>query len=340
MLPIKKFWVRNYQITVTLTLLLVIALASCTNTETQNKAQPLRIGWSDWAGDYLFVLADVLGLYEKYRVDVTLVYQDSYHKNVVQLAAGSIDTTNLQIGDALLLNEATDVKIVAAIDSSAGADIVMATGIVKSPADLGGKRFGVQVGSISSEVFISEMLQQYGLSMQDITLVNMPPERVPASLGYYIDAGHTWAPYDQDAIRLGYQAIFDSSKSSGVFMDVLAFRTSLLQDRPDQIRAVVSAVLEAAKFWKNNPEDGNRLIATYLSNLGQPTLPEDVAATGVLLFDDEDNSRIFSGGLEPGTLLYATQLTLDYMVRTGGISRPVNLEIFLDPSFLPLQTRP
>lgn len=292
--------------------------------------QPLRVSWGSWAGDYPLVLADQLGLFEKHGVKVELAYGEVYSTLVSQFAAGTIDTFNCQLGDALLLAERTDMKVVMVLDSSEGADAIITTDVISTPVGLKDKRFGVNVGSVMGELFVYQMLKPYGLSLADLVLVDIQPEDVPLMMGHKIDAGATWSPYTQRAVEAGNQVLFTSADVPGLFADVIPFRASLIEERPDDVRAFVAALIEAVDFWKDNPQRANAIISQYT---GAPS--EEITLSGIKIYNLLDNVRVFQPGQDTNSLYYSAQLTLDFMVSTNRLTRVPEIENLLDPSFLP-----
>ena len=318
--------------------ILILVITPACSSQPQIVYSPLRVGWSDWSGDYIFVLAEQLGLYEKYGVAVDLYYRETYQDNVIQFASGFLDTTNFQIGDILFLTSSNDLKVVAILDSSNGADFVVATGDINSPVDLKGKRIGARVGNIYSELLIQEMLKKFGLSVLDVELVNISPEKVAGNLGKTIDAGHTWAPYDEEALRMGNKVVFSSAETQNLFQDVIAFRKDLLTNRSQDARAFLAAVLEAADYWNDNPEQASQLIADYITTNIRPTLIGEISSEGAILYGVQDNARLFAASDDPGSVLYSFKLTIDYMISQSSLSREVDLNDLLDSSYLPTPT--
>lgn len=313
------------------TILLAVFLSACSQiSQDSSTPEPLRIVWSQWPGDYPAVLAQQLGLFEKYGARVELIYIESYDTIVPHFASGIVDSFNATIGDAILLGEHEDIKVVMVADCSDGADAVLATDTITGPQSLKGKRVGIDIGSVMGELFVQEMLKPHGLTLKDLVLVDIPPEDIPVMMGHEIDAGHTWAPYTQRAQSMGYKVIFTSEQTPSLFPDVIIFRQSLLEQQADNVRAYLAAVLEAAEYWQTNPDESNVLIADFV---GLPV--EEIAPQGIKIFSLQDNLIAFQPADNTTSLYQTAQITLDYMLGTNSMTRPPELDILLDPSYLP-----
>ena len=125
------------------------------------------------------------------------------------------------------------------------------------PADLEGQRIGVLLGT-SYELYINEVLKLGGLTKSDVTMVNLSPEEVVAALqNDQIDAGYTWEPVTTDAINNGYKVVYTSETVGSLFIpDGIVFRASVVEERPEDVRAFLKAWFEAVEYRKNKPEEG------------------------------------------------------------------------------------
>ena len=296
----------------------------------QAKAPPLRVVYSEWPGDYPLILARELGLYQKYGVEVDLSYNQYYRDALTRYTAGSLDVFGATLGDAIRLGAQRRSRLVAALDSSDGADAIVGTVLVRQPADLKGRRLGVNLGSIMGEMFIADALHSAGLSESDVELVNAAPEMVPNMMGYMLDAGHTWQPYTARAVANGYPIIYTSAETPDRYPDVIVLDPHLLETRPDQVRGFLRAVLEAADYWNANPQEAAALLA---GAYGRSTTP--ISTDGVRLYGVAANRQLFTPGSDFSSIFYTYQHTLQYMIDHGYLSTRPDPASLVDPSYLP-----
>jgi NitT/TauT family transport system substrate-binding protein len=311
------------------TLGMVMALLSaCTGPQTAPKT-PLRVSWSLWPGYYPMAIAVEKGLFEKHGVLVEPVLYSIYGNQAPDLASGMLDGAMMILSDTLFDPISSEIKIVLVLDNSAGADQVVATSNITNLSDLRGKRIGVQPSTVGGVLLVRQMLSANGISPDDVTFVQIGPERVPEAIPSLIDAGYTYEPYTSQSTAKGDKVVFSSAETPGLIADVLAFRKEIVQNRPEDVKAFIAAWFEALQYWKDNPADGNAIIARATG-----LKPEEVSAQGVTLFDLNANLRTFTQGNDYTSVYFAAQKELQFIIDSGDSTKPVNINDLLDPSFL------
>jgi NitT/TauT family transport system substrate-binding protein len=305
-------------------------LTACVAPPTPTPQRPpLKVGWDLWPGDYPIVIAAELGLFEKHGLRVEPIRYDVTSQKPLDFAGGKLDGAMLVIGDLLPVVTDNNAKVVLVFDNSAGADHIVATPEIAGVADLRGKRIGASIG-LFSELFVRQMLAANGLTPDDVTLVDIDPETVPEAIPARIDAGHTWNPHTAKALATGNHVIFSSADTPGLIPDVLAFHTSIAQERPDDIRGFIAAWFEALDYWQANPEAAAQVIAKHTG-----LEPQEISAEGVKMFSLEDSRHAFERGADTTSLYFTSQLYIDFLVSTGSLTTLPDINQLIDPSFLP-----
>ncbi len=311
--------------------LVMLMLAGCSSTAAQSEKPPLKIGWSQWAGWYPLILADKLGLFEKRGIEVEPVYYEIASDTNIDYVAGKLDGALVTAFDVLPINArgARDRSpVVMVTDNTVEGDAILATPDIRTPADLKGKTLAVAFDSYA-EVLLRAMLQKYGLSAEDVHLVDIPPEEVPAQLGKTIDAGHTYAPFISEAVKQGQHVIFTGAETPGLLLDVMIMRESALKERPDNVRALIDAFFEAQEWWRQNRLKGNSIIAEAT---GQRV--EDVNTEGLRLYDRNDNLKAFTDPSAADSLYNSLNGNLQYLLDSGTLNSRPDLNPLMDSSFL------
>src|SRR5688572_23839767 len=114
------------------------------NPSTTIQKEPLRIEYTEWWGDYTLLVAQELGLFEKYGVSVEPVLYETYSDSYSDLAAGILDGGLFVLGDAIGINDRSPLKIVAVYDDG-GVDYLLGATSIQKTSDLKGKRIGVDI---------------------------------------------------------------------------------------------------------------------------------------------------------------------------------------------------
>ena len=318
-------------------LITALALGSCNLTTNRGLEQvteaPLRVGWHPWPGYFPLVLANELDLFSKHGVRVEVLFFEGSSFSHPKLQAGELDAATGTLADALLMDgqQPGNVRVVLTADYSFGGDVIVATSDIGTVADLRGKSIGANLGSFS-ELFVLEMLRANGLTVDDVTLVNVEARDVPSTMPQTIQAGHTWEPQTSEALAKGYHIIFSSADTPGLIPDLIIFRSAVVRDRPNDVKAFVAAWLEAAAFWEANPDEGNKIIANALERD-----PTTVSLAGLKLFLLEDNRHAFTPGPDTTSLYKSSELNAQFLINSGGLNDAPDINRLLDPSFLPEQ---
>ncbi|MEW6286442.1 MAG: ABC transporter substrate-binding protein [Chloroflexota bacterium] len=292
---------------------------------------PLRIEWTYWPGDWILLVAKDQGIFEKHGVQVEPVRYEVFDDAIPDMAAEKIDGGFFVVGDLIPIYNNDNLHAIFITDISDGADQVVATSDIQTPADLRGKRIGMAFGTFG-ELFVLQMLQNYGIKPAEVKFVDINAEAVPDAIPTVIDAGHTWEPATSQAIEKGQHIIFTSAETPGLIPDLFVMRTSVLRERPDDVRAFLAAWLEAVEFTKAHPEEAIASIAK-LSGMA----PEEISFEGVRLYNLEDNLAAFAQnpGSDTTSIYYTTQLYVQSLVDSGILTTRPDINQMLDPSFLP-----
>jgi NitT/TauT family transport system substrate-binding protein len=320
---------RLFRIFTTL-LLSIVLLSACTGTNNANKTKgPLRVAWSLWPGYYPMIIAQEKGFFEKHGVQVEPVFYSLYNNQLPDLASSLVDGAVITLSDTMFDSISSSVKVVLVLDNSAGANQIIANSKISRPQDIRGKRIGVSRATVSGLLLVRQMLQSNGIDPSEVTLVEIPPEKVPNALQNTIDLGYTYDPFTSQAITQGGKVIFSSADAPGLIVDVLAMRKEIVEERPEDVKAFVAAWLEAVDYWKSNPAEGNALIAKATG-----LKPEEVSSAGADLFDLDANQKTFIPGTTFVSLYHTTQSELQFLVNAGDVTKPINVNELIDPTFI------
>lgn len=309
-----------------------LLLISCGGiSSVEQDYPPLRIAYTDRPGDYIVLLADELGFFDQYSVDVLPIHYTSCNEEIPDLAIGKIDSLTIGPIDLLPVIQNNDFRVIMVTGYSNGADQIVASPDIDNLAGLRGKRIGASEGT-SGEFLVTEMLRQAGLSLADVTLVNISPDKVPYSIPELIDAGHISQPQTSISTELGQHIIFTSAQTPGLLPYISVVRLEVIQNRPADIRNLVAAWLETLDWWLNNPTQGSLIIANRIG-----ANPVDISINGLKMFTAADNQLTFADypGVNPSSVYYLFRQSLDFLITSGFITIPPDIDTILDPSFLP-----
>lgn len=237
-------------------LLLVSTLSGC----IQNPPDPLRVGFLVWPGYETLFLARDLGHYKE--TPIRLVDYPSASELIRGFRNKNLEAVTLTLYEALLVAETEpDVRIVLILDSSNGADVVLAKPQIKTLLDIKGRRVGVESGALGAFV-LTRALEKVDLMPKDVQIVSLGvSEHEQAFKQGKVDAVVTFEPTRSKLLADDANLLFDSSQIPGEILDVLVVREELLKKQPSAVQDLLNGYFSALKYLKENPQDAARRIA-------------------------------------------------------------------------------
>ncbi|HKC28120.1 MAG TPA: ABC transporter substrate-binding protein [Jatrophihabitans sp.] len=243
----------------------VPALVACTSadaTSTKNGVIALRYqGWTDQVT--LPELADALGYFNgKVKLD-WVGNTISGPQDIQSAATGQTDFGGAFAGAvAKLVDAGAPIK---AVVNYYGSDpksftgfYVPASSAIRKPADLIGKKIGVNTLGGQAEADIHDYLRRAGVSEADVKKVQLvplpPPNTEDALKRGQIDVAGLTGQFQQRAAADGYRLLFSDFQEYGPFNGgPYVFRTDFIAKHPDAVRAFVAGVARAIEWERVTP---------------------------------------------------------------------------------------
>lgn len=311
-------------------LILLTMIISCgrQKKQTQEPSIPIKVGWSLWSGWYPMAIAQELKLFEKHGANIQPILYTNYMDIFPDLASGKIDAGFSGLYEILKSN-IPDIKVVLITDHSNGAEGLFVVPEIKNPAQLKGKRIGIQGQLSGSEFVVNTYLRRYGLSRSDIIIVDIPPEEVLNNMPNNLDGGYTWDPFLSQAVNKGYNVLFTTADMNGLVIDIVAFQGLIAKERPNEIKGFIDAWFEAIDFWEKEPDKAREIILKVTG-----IKPEEVTLQGCQLFNRNDNLAAFNKSNQKESIYSAGNTQIQFLISVGDASSIPDLNNILEPSFI------
>jgi len=303
MLTNKCSFVRRLSPVITLCALLLFSSAGAA-------AEKVRVSLFSWPGYGFWYIAKEKNLVPEIDLDIQII-EDPY-ESFALMAAGRLDVTTSTVEyGPIAVDNGVPVRLVTYTNPSYGTDkIILAPGIT-SAKDLVGKRVAVLEGGLT-QIFMGIWLEQNGVGIGDVDFVNViMDEAVGAMLGGDVSAGEFWEPFGSAVLRSMPDATVAATSSeddwisTALLGDGMYMTSRFLEERPEAAKLAMKAYFAAVDWWKQNPEEGNRIIARAIR-----FSTDDVAMVigddggihkgGIMVFDSIQAGRFM--GLIPGEL--------------------------------------
>lgn len=269
------------------------------------------------------VIAKEKGFFERHGLDVDLVPPADPSAPPRLVAAGQADVA-VHYQPNLLLDHANGLPLVrfgTLVETPLNTVAVLADGLIRSLADLKGKRIGYSVAGVE-EAVLSAMLGSAGLTLSDVQLVNVNFALTASLASGNVDATiGSYRNFEATQMRLeNHEGRFFYPEENGVPpYDELIFVTSRDKLADPRLPRFLDAVEEATLFLTNHPDEALQLFLKAYPDLDDTlnrtafadTLPRFAKRPGAL---DTVRAERFAAFLKDKGVLSAIPPVADYAV--------------------------
>jgi len=310
------------------------ATSACATSSTDGSGPvTLTVGHDQWIGYGGVFLAQDLGYFTEAGLDVQLKPFSNPGETLTAVAAGQLDIglTTLQNLAVLGASGNTDAVAIALVDSSNGADAIVAKNEIVSLNDLQGRTVGLTLGEVNHFLFLSAM-SQAGVDPGTVNIVNMSADDAGAAfVAGKVDAAVTWEPWVTQASQNGGRVLFSSASIPDTILDSVVVQRSHLADNAATYEKFLEAIDRGVGYLRSNPDEAATIIGGYL----------DASATDVngmlagdTIYDLADNKRLFGTENAPGPAYRSMQSVVDFAVESKLIENAPPVESMFDPQLV------
>ena len=274
---------RKSLLTVLTAVILVIAFA-CGDDEPERVSVSLALDWypnSNHAGIYEAVRQ---GYFDEEGLDVN-IYTPSDPSTILQTVGAGRDDFGINYQPDLLQARSKDIPVVAVtgiVQHPLNSIMTLTASGLTRPGDLRGKKIG-HPGILSNEGMLETMLNFDGVELDEVEMVNVGFELVPALLGGRVDAvvGAYWT-HESILIELeGHEVTVMRMEEWGVpdfYELVLVASEDTISERPEVVQRFVNALSRGFESAIDNPQ---KSIDALLDGAEEGTVNEELEREGV-----------------------------------------------------------
>ena len=298
------------------------------------ESAPIVIGYSNWAGWWPWAIAEQEGLFAANNVNVELRWFDGYVESMEAFAAGQLDGNCQTLNDTIsFAADAVNGEVAVLVnDNSAGNDKIIVTEDINSVEDLKGKKVAVEEGVVD-DFLLSLALEDAGMSRDDVEIVPLETGAAAAAFAAgQADAVGAFPPYWLTALeREGSKELITSNDFPGAIPDLLVMSQTVIDERPEDVQAIVKSWFDTLAFMEENPEKSDEIMAAR----ADVTVEElQLLKEGTRLFSLEENLEAFSEGEGMKYMPSAAVDMAEFMVGVGFIPEAPELAPILDDQFV------
>ncbi len=276
--------------------------------------RPFVVAYNQWIGYIGLFTAIDKGYFKAAGLDVQPKQFSGPADGVPPLMTGQIDAALTTADTVILLNQAqhTDpTACVYIIDTSDGADGVIAGKDIHTVADLRGKDVAATVGQCN-ELLLLKALQAGGMTQNDVHIVSMDADTAGAAvMAGKVPAAVTWEPWLTKASQNGCHVIFTSHQAPNTLLDVIAASQQTMTGRAADLRAFIAAYARGAAYAKAHPAEAAQIAAQNLGTTQAEAVP---MLTKVKLYGVKDNRALMGTAAAPGPAFASARMIGQFYV--------------------------
>lgn len=308
----------------------IVFLTACTSSTPETEKKPLNISINLWPGYAYAFVAQEKGFFEKYGVNVNLQYQTDYEEALKLYEMGEAEGIFLASTDVFSLNvKGIPTQIVYVADYSDSADVVIGLPEYQNLSDLKDKTVSFEGVGTFSQLLVFKLMEKAGLQEGEFKTANILASQVVEALDSgQIQAGHTWEPQVTEALQKGYKILGKAGDVPGVVLDVLSFHTDTIEQRPEDVQAVVNALVEAYQFVQTHYDEAISIMAKA-EGISEAEMSQGVQQLHLLPL--EENIAAMQAN---GTMFQSGQITIDFFMQKGQFIIQPDLNAVINAQFI------
>jgi NitT/TauT family transport system substrate-binding protein len=247
-------------------LLLVLIMSSA--VFAQQALERMNIGYSAQAGAFAPIwITKEAGLFKKQGLDVNLIFIPGGPTAAAAMLAGEVQAVAMA-GPAIITSHlaGSDLVMIAGIVNTFAFQMITVKGIT-APAQLKGKRIGVNRYGAAPDIAARYSLRHLGIDPKDVTILQLGEQstRLAAMKAGQLEAAVVLPPITTMAQKEGMNVILDMSDLGAEFQITgLASSQNFVTQKRASALKLMRAFVEGIHFYKTHKKESMDIIARYM----------------------------------------------------------------------------
>ena len=205
--------------------------------------------------------------------------------------------------DSLVVAVSSDipVKVIAIPAMSYGLDEMVVSQGINSVNDFKGKSYGADYAFLN-HMWMLLTLKKAGIDYDQLShSILLPQDSAAAFNSGALDIDVNYIPFSKQSLGRPGSYVLKTSRSDktwerGLISESIACNSDWLAEKPEVATELMRAWFEAVNWWKENPEEGNEIIAT---GLDWPVSDVKLTQNGAVMLNLSQNLGAFGLGGAP-----------------------------------------
>lgn len=280
------------------------------------KVQEVSMAFCTWTGYSPMFIAKENGYFDEAGIDmdIQIIEDESTYTSLITNGSIQFLATAVDPNIKMYANGADD-RYLLTMDSSNGADALVATADINSLDDLAGHKLALDKSASSYYFFLTALEKDSSLKEEDIEVIDMG-DTTEAGLAFMagtVDAAIMWEPELSEAIDSveGAHAVITSADYPDTIMDSLVVNTTFASENPEVVDAVVECWYKAVDYLNENPTKAHEMMASGFEEVSAEDIASDLA--GLKIYGKAENEKIIADG----SIFATSQKMADFWMEKG-----------------------
>jgi NitT/TauT family transport system substrate-binding protein len=291
-----------------------------------------------WVGFGPTFLAADLGYYDEENLKVNIVFEDDRAIVRAAMDRGEVDCWEGVVATYVTRPRTPDSSgvIIGAIDSSIGADGILADKSINSVADLKGKVYAGQTDDPAG-ILLRYALKEAGLSTSDIEFrVIDGGDAMAVYEDSSISAIGSWEPMlsqmKRETSRAGSKILLHSGQYPGLILDAIVIATEKLEAHPEKYAGFLRGIYRAIDYYDENTEKATEMMAKHYGI--SPAEFKESMESGVDYTSYEETVELFGKPGEKGSTYAMFDKLMELALEVDMADAPLSADKSINKSLL------
>lgn len=279
----------------------------------------VSMAFCTWTGYSPMFIAKEKGYFKDagINMDIQIIEDESTYASL--LTNNSIQfLATAQDPNIKMFANGTPSRYVLTMDSSNGADGLVAVSDIKTLDDLKGRSVALDKSASSYYFFLQALANGSSLTEDDIDVIEMG-DTTQAGLAFMsgkVDAAIMWEPELSEALESvdGAHALCTSADYPDTILDSLVVNADFAEENPDIVAAVEDAWYKAVDFLNQNPDEAYELMASGFEEVSAEDVAGDVQG---LAFMGKAENESLNDESNPDSIYAISQKMADFWKEKG-----------------------